>query len=144
MKRALSSSAREAGRAYSESEAADRPRIIEQLPNGSARILASTGQVGDEVHKAPTRLENIERDLQNPTDAEFWRGYHEREGELTRIENDEIRRVVEHERSEDLSSPFANDDQRISYREQIEQELDDEQIERLREGDSDALENVSR
>jgi len=136
-------SAREAGRAYSESEAADRPRIIEQLPNGSARIMASTGQVGDEIHKAPTRLENIERDLQNPTDVEFWHGYHEREAELTRIDNDEIRRVVEHERSDDLSSPFANDDQRISYREQIEQELDDEQIERLREGDSDALENVS-
>jgi type IV secretion system T-DNA border endonuclease VirD2 len=136
-------SARDAGRAYSESEAAGRPRIIEQLPNGSARIMASTGQVGDEVHKAPTRLENIERDLLNPTDEEFWRGYHEREAELTRLENSEIRRVVEHERSEDLSSPFANDDQRTSYREQIEQELDDEQIERLREGDSDALENVS-
>lgn len=136
-------SARDAGRAYSESEAAGRPRIIEQLPNGSARIMASTGQVGDEVHKAPTRLENIERDLLNPTDVEFWRGYHEREAELTRLENSEIRRVVEHERSEDLSSPFANDDQRTSYREQIEQELDDEQIERLREGDSDALENVS-
>ncbi|MGB7243527.1 MAG: hypothetical protein WBC93_15765, partial [Sulfitobacter sp.] len=135
-------SARDAGRAYSESEAAGRPRIIEQLPNGSARIMASTGQVGDEVHKAPTRLENIERDLLNPTDVEFWRGYHEREAELTRLENSEIRRVVEHERSEDLSSPFANDDQRTSYREQIEQELDDEQIERLREGDSDALENV--
>lgn len=136
-------SAREAGRAYSESRAADRPRIIEQLSNGSARVLASTGQVGDEVHKAAPRLEDIERDVQNPTDAEFWRAYHEREGEVTRIENDEIRRVVEHERSDDLSSPFANDDQRVSYREQIEQELDDEQIERLREGDSDALENVS-
>lgn len=136
-------SAREAGRAYSDSRAADRPRIIEQLSNGSARVLASTGQVGDEVHKAAPRLEDIERDVQNPTDAEFWRAYHEREGEVTRIENDEIRRVVEHERSDDLSSPFANDDQRVSYREQIEQELDDEQIERLREGDSDALENVS-
>lgn len=136
-------SAREAGRAYSESTAADRPRIIEQLPNGSARVLASTGQVGDEVHKAAPRLEDIERDVQNPTDAEFWRAYHEREGEVVRIENDEIRRVVEHERSDDLSSPFANDDQRVSYREQIEQWLDDEQIERLREGDSDALENVS-
>ncbi|KIN69905.1 T-DNA border endonuclease virD2 [Sulfitobacter noctilucae] len=136
-------SAREAGRAYSDSRAADRPCIIEQLSNGSARVLASAGQVGDEVHTAAPRLEDIERDVQNPTDAEFWRAYHEREGEVTRIENDEIRRVVEHERSDELSSPFANDDQRVSYREQIEQELDDEQIERLREGDSDALENVS-
>jgi len=136
-------SAREAGRAYSESKVMDRPRVIEQLPNGSARIMASTGQVGDVVHKAPTRLEDIERDVRNPTDAEFWRGYHDRETEVTRIENEEIRRVVEHERSDDLSSPFANDDQRISYREQVEKELDGEQIERLREGDSDALENVS-
>ena len=66
-----------------------------------------------------------------------------REATRTGIENDEIRRVVEHERSDDLSSPFANDDQRISYREQVEKELDDEQIERLREGDSDALESVA-
>ncbi|MEL6693403.1 MAG: hypothetical protein AAFQ12_10280, partial [Pseudomonadota bacterium] len=61
----------------------------------------------------------------------------------TRIENDEIWRVVEHERSDDVSPSLATDEQRLSYREQIEQELDDEQIERLRDGDSDALENVS-
>ena len=60
-----------------------------------------------------------------------------------RIENDEIRRVVEHERSDDVSPSLATDEQRLSYREQIEQELDDAQIERLRDGDSDALENVS-
>ncbi|MEM9358694.1 MAG: hypothetical protein AAGB04_21145, partial [Pseudomonadota bacterium] len=61
----------------------------------------------------------------------------------SRIENDEIRRVVEHERSDDVSPSLATDEQRLSYREQIEQELDDEQIERLQEGDSDALENLS-
>jgi len=60
-----------------------------------------------------------------------------------RIENDEIRRVVEHERSDDVSPSLATDEQCLSYREQIEQELDDAQIERLRDGDSDALENVS-
>ena len=59
------------------------------------------------------------------------------------IDNAEIRRVVEHERSDDVSPSLATDEQRLSYREQIEQELDDEQIERLREGDSDALENLS-
>ena len=61
----------------------------------------------------------------------------------SRIENDEIRRVVEHERSEDLMPPFLNDDQRLTYREQVEKELDEEQIARLREGDSDALENIA-
>jgi type IV secretion system T-DNA border endonuclease VirD2 len=61
----------------------------------------------------------------------------------TRIENDEIRRVVEHERSDDVSPSLATEEQRLSYREQIERELDDDQIERLRDGDSDALESVS-
>ena len=59
------------------------------------------------------------------------------------IENPEIRRVIEHEMSDDVSPSLATDEQRLSYREQVENELDDEQIERLREGDSDALENLS-
>ncbi|MEL7130640.1 MAG: endonuclease, partial [Pseudomonadota bacterium] len=59
------------------------------------------------------------------------------------IDNAEIRRVVEHERSDDVSPSLATDEQRLSYREQIERELDDAQIDRLREGDSDALENLS-
>ncbi len=59
------------------------------------------------------------------------------------IDNAEIRRVVEHERSEDVSPSLPTDEQRLSYREQIEQELDDAQIERLQDGDSDALENLS-
>ena len=42
-----------------------------------------------------------------------------------------------------MSPSLATDEQRLSYREQIEQELDDAQIGRLREGDSDALENLS-
>ena len=61
----------------------------------------------------------------------------------SRIENEEIRRVVAHERSDDVSPSLATDVKRLSYREQIERELDNAQIERLRDGDSDALENVS-
>lgn len=60
-----------------------------------------------------------------------------------RIENEDIRRVVAHERSDDMSPALATDEQRLSYREQIERELDDAQIARLRDGDSNALENVS-
>ena len=135
-------SAREAGRAYSEANAFDKPRVIE-LSSQGARTIASTGQVGDLAHKAAPRVENIERDYGNVSDREFWEGYHEREAEITRIENDEIRRVVEHERSDDVSPSLATDEQRLSYREQIEQELDDEQIDRLRDGDSDALESIS-
>lgn len=134
--------ARDAGRAYSEANAFDRPRVIELTAQG-ARTIASTGQVGDLVHKAAPRAESVERDYQNATDREFWEGYHEREADVARIQNDEIRRVVEHERSDDLTPAFTNDDQRLRYREQVEKELDEEQIARLREGDSDALENVA-
>lgn len=52
---------------------------------------------------------------------------------------DEIARVVEHERAGDLSSPFSEADQRLSYREAIERQLDDAQIDRLRQGDADVL-----
>lgn len=59
--------------------------------------------------------------------------------EHLRVEDDEIRRVVEHERAGNLSSPFADADQRLNYREAVERELDSDQIERLRDGDADAL-----
>ena len=51
----------------------------------------------------------------------------------------EVRRVLEHERAGDMSAPFADADQRLAYREAVERELDDEQIDRLREGDVEVL-----
>lgn len=59
--------------------------------------------------------------------------------EHLRVEDDEIRRVVEHERAGNLSSPLKDADQRLNYREAIERELNADQIERLRDGDVDAL-----
>ena len=56
-----------------------------------------------------------------------------------RVEDDEIRRVIAHERAGNLSSPLKDADQRLNYREAIERELDADQIERLRDGDVDAL-----
>ena len=56
-----------------------------------------------------------------------------------RDDGDEIGRVVEHERAGNLSSPFADDNQRLSYCEAVEQELDAAQVERLRDGDADVL-----
>lgn len=91
------------------------------MPDHLARGLGRTYEVASEVR-----------------DREAIRDYAE-----TRIRNEEIRRVVEHERSDDMSPSLETDEQRLSYREQIEQELDDDQIERLREGDSDALEDIS-
>jgi len=55
------------------------------------------------------------------------------------IANDDLRRVVQHERDGNLSSPFESDDQRLSYREAVERDLDEGQVERLRKGDADVL-----
>ncbi|MEM8572705.1 MAG: relaxase/mobilization nuclease domain-containing protein [Pseudomonadota bacterium] len=51
----------------------------------------------------------------------------------------QVQRVIDHERTGNLSSPFQDDAQRLSYRETVERELDEEQIDRLREGDADVL-----
>jgi len=55
------------------------------------------------------------------------------------IASEELRRVVEHERAGNLSSPFADADQRLSYREAVERDLDASQIKQLRDGDADVL-----
>ena len=51
----------------------------------------------------------------------------------------ELRRVIAHERSGELSEPFLDAEQRLGYREAIERELDADQIDRLRDGDVDIL-----
>ncbi|MEL7343302.1 MAG: relaxase/mobilization nuclease domain-containing protein [Pseudomonadota bacterium] len=51
----------------------------------------------------------------------------------------QVQRVIDHERAGNLTSPFEDDAQRLSYREAVEQEFDEEQIDRLREGDVDVL-----
>ncbi|WP_108816828.1 relaxase/mobilization nuclease domain-containing protein [Loktanella sp. Alg231-35] len=58
------------------------------------------------------------------------------------VNNTEIARVVEHERVDKINSPFADAQSRESYRSEIERELDDAQIEALRDGDADALGDV--
>jgi len=61
------------------------------------------------------------------------------EGERAPTATAELRRVVDHERAGNLSSPFENADQRLSYREAVERDLDASQIEQLRDGDADVL-----
>ncbi len=51
----------------------------------------------------------------------------------------ELQSVVADERGGNLSSPFADDDARFSYREAVERELDDAQVAALRNGDADVL-----
>ena len=57
-------------------------------------------------------------------------------------ETAEMRRVIEHERTEKIEGPFDGDFDSQTFRDQIERELDDGQLEALRNGDADALENV--
>ena len=51
----------------------------------------------------------------------------------------EVRRVLENERTGEMSAPFADADQRLAYREAVERDLDADQIDRLRDGDVDVL-----
>jgi type IV secretion system T-DNA border endonuclease VirD2 len=59
--------------------------------------------------------------------------------EASPIADADLRRIVDHERAGNLHSPFQDDGQRLSYREAVERELDEAQIERLRDGDVDVL-----
>lgn len=59
--------------------------------------------------------------------------------ERARNDNEELRRIVDRERAGDLHSPFEDADQRLSYRDAVERELNKAQIERLRDGDADVL-----
>ena len=53
--------------------------------------------------------------------------------------NEDVQRVIAHERDGNQSSPFADDDARLSYRDAVEQELDDAQVAALRNGDADVF-----
>ncbi|MEM7518677.1 MAG: endonuclease, partial [Planctomycetota bacterium] len=64
------------------------------------------------------------------------------EREPAPVETEELRRVIAHEREGNLSSPFADDEQRVSYRAEVERLLDEDQTAQLRDGDSDALKEV--
>ncbi|WP_377513388.1 relaxase/mobilization nuclease domain-containing protein [Octadecabacter sp. R77987] len=55
--------------------------------------------------------------------------------------DEELQRVIEHEREGNLSSPFADAEDRQSYRDAVERDLDDVQLDRLRAGDADVLKN---
>ena len=57
-------------------------------------------------------------------------------------ETPEISRVLAHERAGELSSPFETHSDREAFRKEIARVLDDGQLDRLKEGDSDALENI--
>ncbi|MCH2078811.1 MAG: relaxase/mobilization nuclease domain-containing protein [Rhodobacteraceae bacterium] len=55
---------------------------------------------------------------------------------------DEIARVLDHERSGELSAPFETEAERDAFRTEIARALDDRQLGRLTSGDADALDKV--
>ena len=64
------------------------------------------------------------------------------ERETVQKETPELSRVLAHERAGELSSPFETDREREAFRTEVARVLDVAQLDRLKEGDSDALENV--
>ncbi|PTA97651.1 MULTISPECIES: relaxase/mobilization nuclease domain-containing protein [unclassified Sulfitobacter] len=64
------------------------------------------------------------------------------ERETTTIETPELSRVLAHERAGELSSPFETETDREAFRTEVARVLDTAQLDRLKEGDSDALENI--
>lgn len=64
------------------------------------------------------------------------------ERETVQNETPELSRILAHERAGELSSPFETDQEREAFRTEVARVLDAAQLDRLKEGDSDALENV--
>ena len=64
------------------------------------------------------------------------------ERETVQNETPELSRVLAHERAGELSSPFETNQEREAFRSDVARVLDAAQLDRLKEGDSDALENV--
>jgi len=62
--------------------------------------------------------------------------------ETTTIETPELSRVLAHERAGKLASPLETETERQAFRTEVARVLDAAQLDRLKEGDSDALENV--
>lgn len=85
----------EAGRAFADADPNMRPYVVEQVGEG-ARIMARTVQVGDEIQKSVSSVEQVRNDPANydangqpnemhgRSNIDFWTAYHEREAEKER------------------------------------------------------------
>ena len=107
------------------------------------QVLREDGVIEEE--REDTR-EDVEREDQRDRegvrpdrDRDLPEGKAEAQVARTPVVNEELQRVVDHERAGNLSSPFADVDARLSYREAVELELDGAQLDRLRDGDAGAL-----
>ena len=64
------------------------------------------------------------------------------ERETVQFEMPELSRVLAHERAGELSSPFETETEHEAFRIEVARVLDAAQLDRLEDGDSEALENV--
>lgn len=88
--------AAEAGRAFADADPNMRPSVVERVGEG-ARILARTVQIGEEIQKSVTTVEQVRNDPANydsdgrpnetfgKSNIDFWTAYHEREAEKGRL-----------------------------------------------------------
>jgi type IV secretion system T-DNA border endonuclease VirD2 len=99
------------------------PDMPDHLADGLAATYAASHELNarDENRRDVTDLDS--EDNLNAASAEVWR-------------------VVAHERNDKINTPFARDGSGAAFRREIERILDDDQVESLRSGDSDALAEV--
>ncbi|MEM6275926.1 MAG: relaxase/mobilization nuclease domain-containing protein [Pseudomonadota bacterium] len=91
-------------------------------------VLRQDGVIDEERHGALTERALSEAEARVATEAV-----------RARTLDPEVRRVLDHERSGEMSEPFADTGERLAYRDAVERDLDAEQIERLRDGDVEVL-----
>jgi|TARA_R110002072_G_scaffold96296_1_gene211857 type IV secretion system T-DNA border endonuclease VirD2 len=128
--------------AFSEDFRARYPDMPAHLARGLGATYAAVAEARDTEAINQVRRENELRET--PLDLREERLGDAREtqaAEPAPIADADLRRVVDHERAGNLHSPFQDDGQRLAYRDAVERELDDGQIERLRDGDVDVLKN---
>ena len=126
--------------AVSEDFRARYPDMPAHLARGLGATYAAVAEARDTEAINQVRRENELREP--PLDLRDERFGDARETETSEpapIANAELRRVVDHERAGNLHSPFQDDGQRLAFRDAVERELDDGQLERLRDGDADVL-----
>jgi len=140
----------EEGRAVIVDQAA-ADRIIREVE--AARLGAhsttpiSTAVARDLQTRYPDMPEQLAQGLGDTYERVYEAGSSEREARLTEreatlIETPELSRVLAHERAGELSSPFETETEREAFRTEVARVLDEAQLDRLKDGDSDALENV--
>jgi type IV secretion system T-DNA border endonuclease VirD2 len=140
----------EEGRAVIVDQAA-ADRIIREVE--AARLGAhsttpiSTAVARDLQTRYPDMPEQLAQGLGDTYERVYEAGSSEHEARLTEreatlIETPELSRVLAHERGGELSSPFETETEREAFRTEVARVLDEAQLDRLKDGDSDTLENV--